>query len=365
MGIREDHSRFRDIIRGRIRQNFKKYVTQGEMIGRREKEFVKIPVPQIEIPKFKYGPKQSGGVGQGKGQAGDGVEAEQAPGAGQAGDSPGEHMVEVDISFEELADILGEELQLPRIQPKGNRTIDSSTNKYTGRAPVGPESLRHFKWSYKEALKREIASGTYNPKEPLIVPIRRDMRYRSFRKTTRPQANAVVIYMMDVSGSMGDEQKEIVRLESFWINTWLKRNYKGLDTRFIIHDAAAKEVDEKTFFSTSESGGTLISSAYKLCKKMVEEEYPFTDWNIYPFHFSDGDNWSGEDTRLCVKMLKEFFLPNVNMFGYGQVESKYGSGQFLKDLEKSFTDDDRLVMSKIDNREKIMQSIKEFLGKGR
>jgi uncharacterized sporulation protein YeaH/YhbH (DUF444 family) len=178
-------------------------------------------------------------------------------------------------------------------------------------------------------------------------------------------ANAVVIYMMDVSGSMGEEQKEIVRLESFWINTWLKKHYKGLETRFIIHDASAKEVDEKTFFSTSESGGTLISSAYKLCQEIIEKDYPPSDWNIYPFHFSDGDNWSGEDTRLCMRLLSEFFLPNVNMFGYGQVESKYGSGQFLKDLEREFPNEEQLVVSKIENRDKILSSIKDFLGKGK
>lgn len=365
MGIREDHSRFRDIVRGRIKQNFRKYVTHSEMIGKRENDYVKIPIPSIEVPRFKYGPKQSGGVGQGQGQSGDAVDGEQQPGQGQAGDTPGEHMLEADVSLEELADILGEELQLPRIQPKGNKSVDTKTTRYTGRAPVGPDSLRHFKASYKEALKRSISAGTYNSKDPIVVPIRRDMRYRSYRTSVKPQANAVVIYMMDVSGSMGDEQKEIVRLESFWINTWLRRNYKGLETRFIIHDAAAKEVDEKTFFSTSESGGTLISSAYKLCKKIIDEEYPLNEWNVYPFHFSDGDNWSGEDTRLCIKLLKEYFLPNVNMFGYGQVESKYGSGQFLKDLEKGFPDDDRLVISRIENRDKIVHSIKDFLGKGR
>jgi uncharacterized sporulation protein YeaH/YhbH (DUF444 family) len=127
----------------------------------------------------------------------------------------------------------------------------------------------------------------------------------------------------------------------------------------------AKEVDENTFFSTSESGGTLISSAYKLCQRIIEEDYPPNEWNVYPFHFSDGDNWSGEDTRLCVKMLKDFFLPKVNQFGYGQVESKYGSGQFLKDLEKAFPAEDRLVMSRIENKERILGSIKDFLGKGR
>lgn len=365
MAIREDHRRFRDIVRGRIKENFKKYVTHGEMIGKRENDFVKIPIPSIDVPRFKYGPKQSGGVGQGQGQAGDQVDGEQQQGAGQAGDTPGEHVLEVDVTFEELADILGEELALPRIMPKGQKAIETKMTRYTGRALVGPESLRHFRASYKEALKRSISAGTYDPNDPIVVPIRRDLRYRSYRTAVKPQANAVVIYMMDVSGSMGDEQKEIVRLESFWINTWLRRNYKGLETRFIIHDAAAKEVDEKTFFSTSESGGTLISSAYKLCKKIIDEEYPLREWNIYPFHFSDGDNWSGEDTRLCVKLLKEYFLPSVNMFGYGQVESKYGSGQFLKDLEKSFPDDQRLVISRIENREKIIQSIKDFLGKGR
>lgn len=365
MGIREDHNRFRDIVKGRIKQNFKKYVTHGEMIGRREKEYVKIPIPSIDLPRFKYGPKQSGGVGQGQGQAGDAVDGDQAPGQGKAGENPGEHVLEADISLEELADILGQELELPRIQPKGNKRVDSFTTKYTGRAPIGPENLRHFKTSYKEALKRNIASGTYDPEDPLIVPIRRDMRYRTFKKVAKPAANAVVIYMMDVSGSMGEEQKEIVRLESFWINTWLQRNYKGLETRFIIHDAAAKEVDEKTFFATSESGGTLISSAYKLCKAMIEKDYPPSDWNIYPFHFSDGDNWSGEDTKLCIQLLKDYFLPNVNQFGYGQVESKYGSGQFLKDLEKAFPEDEGLVISRIENKDRIIGSIKDFLGKGR
>lgn len=363
--ILADHNRFKEIVRGRIKKDFKKYVTQSEMIGKQENEFVKIPVTSIDLPKFRYGPKQQGGVGQGQGEAGDNIDGEQAPGQGAAGNNPGEHVLEVDISLEELADILGEELELPRIEPKGHKNTQATSLKYSGRGPIGPDSLRHFKASYKEALKRSLASGTYDPQKPVIVPIRRDFRYRTYREVKKPLANAVVIYMMDVSGSMGDEQKEIVRLESFWINTWLKRNYKGLETRFIIHDAAAKEVDEKTFFSTSESGGTLISSAYKLCQKVIEADYPKSEWNIYPFHFSDGDNWSGEDTRLCLKLLKDYFLPSVNMFGYGQVESKYGSGQFMKDLEKEFSGDERLVMSKIENRDKIMSSIKDFLGKGR
>ncbi len=334
MSIKEDHNRFRDIIKGRIKEDLRKYVSQGEMIGKREKDFVKIPLPQIDIPNFRYGPKQQGGVGQGEGKPGDAM-GEPQPGQGQAGDQPGDHLLEVELSIDELAEILGEKLALPRIQPKGMKQIETTKNRYSGLAPVGPQGLRHFRSSYKKALQRSISSKTYNPKNPIIVPIKEDFRYRTVKTVKKPMTKAVVIYMMDVSGSMGDEQKEIVRMESFWINAWLKKHYKGLETRFIIHDAAAKEVDEDTFFKTSESGGTLISSAYKLAQQMIEKDYPVHEWNIYPFHFSDGDNWSGEDTRLCIRLLREFFNPNCNVFCYGQVESKYGSGQFLKTCKKN------------------------------
>ena len=80
--------------------------------------------------------------------------------------------------------------------------------------------------------------------------------------------------MMDVSGSMTDEQKEIVRIEAFWIDTWIKAHYKGVETVYIIHDAAAQEVDEHTFYHTRESGGTKISSAYELADKIITTRYP-------------------------------------------------------------------------------------------
>jgi uncharacterized sporulation protein YeaH/YhbH (DUF444 family) len=138
-----------------------------------------------------------------------------------------------------------------------------------------------------------------------VVPTREDKRYRSWRTTPMPQSNAVMIFIMDVSGSMGDEQKEIVRIASFWLDTWLRSQYEGLESRFIIHDAAAHAVDRDTFFRTRESGGTMISSAYKLCAKMIDDEFPPSEWNIYPFQFSDGDNWSADDTSLCMEVSEE------------------------------------------------------------
>src|SRR5512139_4138768 len=326
-----DHGRFRQIIRGKIKQNLRKYISQGEMIAKKGKDTVAIPLPQVEIPHFKHGDKQQGGVGQGDGDVGDslGGDGEDGPGKGQAGDRPGDHLMDVEVSLQELAEIMGEELELPRIQPKGTEKIVAWKDKYSGIRTTGPESLRHFRRTFKQAIRRQIAMGTYDPKNPIIIPIKDDKRYRSWRKEPLPQSNAVIIYMMDVSGSMGDEQKEIVRIESFWIDTWLRSQYKHIESRYIIHDAVAYEVDQKTFYSTRESGGTKISSAYKLCQEILERHYPASDWNVYPFHFSDGDNWGGGDTKECIRILREDILERVNQFAYGQVESPYGSGQFI------------------------------------
>ncbi len=367
--IDQDHSRFRGIVRGKIRENLKKYIAQGELIGRKGKDQVTIPIPHIDIPHFTYGQKQGGGAGQGEGDPGDpmgGDPQEGEEGSGKkAGEGAGEHSLEVDVTLDELADILGEELQLPNIEDKGKSRIISEKDRYTGIRRVGPESLRHFKRTYREALRRQISMGNYSAERPMIVPIPDDKRYRSWKTQAEPVANAVIIYMMDVSGSMGDEQKEIVRIESFWLDAWLQKQYKGLESRFIIHDAVAREVDRETFFHTRESGGTMISSAYRLCATLIDNHYPADEWNIYPFHFSDGDNWSMDDTLLCVDIMKQHLLPRVNMFAYGQVESPYGSGQFIKDLREHFVADDRVVMSEIRDRDAIVGSIKEFLGRGK
>lgn len=363
--IDRDHSRFRDIVRGRIREGLRDYISHGEMIGKKGKDLVSIPIPQIDIPRFVFSGQKQGGVGQGEGRPGDPLDAgEGEDGAGKAGQGEGEHILEVDISLDELAEILGQELSLPDIQDKGKSRIQTSRDRYTGIRRVGPESLRHFKRTYKEALRRSIASGTYSRDLPIVIPQKEDKRYRSWKVEQTPEANAVIIYMMDVSGSMGDEQKEIVRIESFWLDTWLRRQYDGIENRYIIHDAAAREVDQETFFRTRESGGTMISSAYKLAGEIISNHYPVDEWNIYLFHFSDGDNWSSEDTSLCMNLLRGQLLPVANMFAYGQVHSPYGSGQFIKDLRQNFPDERKLVLSQIADRDAIVESIKEFLGEG-
>jgi len=365
--IEKDHARFREIVRGKVREDLRKYISRGELIGKAGKDVVSIPVPQIELPRFQLSGRGEGGVGQGDGKEGEalGVDAGEGEGRGGAGDQPGEHILEVEFTIEELAEILGEELGLPRIKPKGSDQILTRKVRFTGIYRVGPRSLRHFRRTYKQALKRTVASGLYDPENPVVIPLQEDFRYRSWKEAPAPQAKAVVIYMMDVSGSMGDEQKEIVRITCFWLDTWLRAHYKNISCRYITHDATAREVDKDTFFRTKEAGGTMISSAYKLCAEMIEKEYSPAEWNIYAFHFSDGDNWSSDDSLLAIDIVKKSLLPALNQFAYGQVKSPYGSGQFLRDLRDNLGDEEAVVTTEIDGKEQILDAIKVFLQKGR
>jgi uncharacterized sporulation protein YeaH/YhbH (DUF444 family) len=361
--IDADAARFRSIVRGKIKEHLKGYISNGEMIGKKGRDLVSIPLPQITLPQFRYGPRDTGGVGQGEGDLGQGLGGD-GDAKGKAGNGAGNHILEVDVSLDELAALLGEELELPKIEPKGKKNITQTVDKYTGIATTGPESLRHFKRTYKQALRRQVLSGEYNALDPKIVPYREDTRYRSWSPETKPEANAAILYAMDVSGSMGDEQKELVCITAFWIDTWLRSQYKDITRAYIIHDSGAREVDEHTFYHTREGGGTKISAAYKALNALIDERFSPSEWNIYCFHFSDGDNWE-EDNNICTTLLKEELLPKVNQFSYGQVSSYWGSGQFLGELSNSLGEDERVVTAEIGEREEILGAIKSFLGKGR
>jgi len=361
LSIEQDASRFRQIVRGQIKRNLRKYMSNGELIGRQGKDLVSIPVPQIELPQFRFGNGQ-GGVGQGPGDVGTPLgPARPGNGHGPAGDQPGDHILEVELTLQELVELLGDELGLPRIQPKSKNQVEGEVTRYTGLRRIGPEGLRHFKRTYREALKRQMISGTYNYARPAIVPIRDDKRYRSWKTYPRPESNAVILYMMDVSGSMTQRKKELVRLTAFWIDSWLKVHYPNLVTRYIVHDAAAHEVDAHTFFHVRESGGTRISSAYEMCRDIIRKDYPVEEWNLYAFHFSDGENFGDEDDRRCADLLQHELLPQMNLFCYGQVQS--GGGRLFWDTLTTVPDE-KLAAAKINDDEDIYAAIKTFLGKG-
>ncbi|MDG1050809.1 MAG: DUF444 family protein [Planctomycetota bacterium] len=362
-----DRARFKEVVRGRIREDLQRYLASTELIGKRGDRAVSVPVPSVELPRFRFGANE-GGVGQGPGEVGDAADGSHGDadgGAGGAGEQEGAHIMEAEVELEELAAMLGEELGLPNILPRGKDELDATGGQWSGIRSHGPQSLRHFRRTFRRALARTIASGEFDPAHPVVTPIPDDLRYRALRPKPRPESSAVIMHMMDVSGSMGREQKDIVRIEAFWIDTWLRSQYRNLEVVYIVHDAGAKVVDKETFFHLRESGGTKISSAYELCLDLIKERYHPDDYNIYPFHYSDGDNWSARDTERCVTLVRDELLPRVNQFCYGQVKSAYGSGQFKHDLDAAFQEECGLVTAGVDDRGGIPGAIKAFLGQGR
>ena len=163
MKIEQDHGRFREIVRGRIKKELRRYISRGELIGKQGDRLVSIPVPSVDLPNFRFG-DNSGGVGQGEGDPGTPIDGEEG-GGGQAGNAPGAHILEVEVTLEELAQMLGEELALPRIEPRGKRSVVSRRDKYRSVRRTGPESLSHFKRTYRKALRRQLASGKLRSRE--------------------------------------------------------------------------------------------------------------------------------------------------------------------------------------------------------
>lgn len=375
LGIERDEQRFRDIVKGKVREDLGKYMSSDELIHSKNGDKVRIPIPHIDTPRFKHGSDQDGGVGQGEGEVGDsigkkGQKPGEEPGEG-AGEGKGNHRYE-EFSLDELAQLMAEVLQLPRIEPKGNKSIQTEDDKYNSIAKQGPPGQKHMRRTLKQALLRQISSGEYDPDDPNITVIKEDERYRSPTLKPKPQSNAAIIYVMDVSGSMESGQKDVARLVSFWIDVWLRSQYEGIETIFIIHDEEAKEVNRDEFFTTSASGGTKISSAYDQILKVMDR-FPPEEWNLYLFQFSDGDNWPREDDEKCAKLLKEKILPNFNQVAYGQIPSQNGGYPskeynakrgFYQVLDEAFKSEKKMVVGPIYDKSEVLPIIKKFFEKG-
>ena len=357
--IERDHGRFSDIVRKETKKNMKEYISHHEILIPRGQKTYAIPIPRINIPKFVYGRKNVGGVGMGDGEIGQSISGSEGMGSG-AGDDSADHPIEVEASLEELSKMLAEELELPNLKNKGKQNIPFLSKKYRGIAKTGPQSLIHRKRSIKEALKHAISEGTFVPGEAL--PLRKeDRRYRAPKHILMPDLKAVVFYIMDVSGSMGQPQILLVRNLAFWIDTYLTGQYPQIVNKYILHDSRAWETDKDSFYHTSGSGGTKLSSGIVLSKGMIETEFSPLEWNTYLFHFSDGDNLK-EDDELSIEQLR-IIKQYINQYAFARVKSE-AMGDFHEILEANFGDDENIVTAVLNERDDCYDILKIFLGKG-
>ena len=331
--ITGDSARFKRLVKGHVRkkENLQRYISRDELIGKQGNEKIRIPVPVINIPRFKYGIWDVGGVGQGEGEEGDllfdsdtGSEKEGSNGPDQ------EDLMNVDITVGELEELLLEELGLPYLEPKGDHTIHTQKSVYKSIAEQGVR--RNFKRTYKEALKRTSATGEYKPGDP-VIPVRRDFRYYAPSYQPEAQSSAVLIYMLDVSGSMGEEERRLCRMTNSWLQRIIGRYYQNIEERFIVHTTNAYEVEGPVFYGTRLAGGTQASSAFQKSIEIIQKNYPPEEWNIYLFYYSDGGNFE-EDNDKAMALLGNMLLPAVNTFCYG--ECSKGQELFMYEMGKRF-----------------------------
>lgn len=167
--------------------------------------------------------------------------------------------------------------------------------------------------------------------------------------------------------SMGEFKKYIARSFYFWMVRFLKTKYDHVQIVFISHHTEAKEVTEEQFFTQGESGGTVVSSAYRLALDVIGERFPARDWNVYPFHFSDGDNYYSDNDE-AVRLADEL-IATCNLFGYGEIgeegASSYrrSSGALLSIFKDRLKNQGRFVGVRIDDKEEVYPALKEFFGK--
>lgn len=169
------------------------------------------------------------------------------------------------------------------------------------------------------------------------------------RDDSRNVAKTALIYIMDVSGSVSDEMKEMARVQNYFLDTHLMHQYglvaaelahekyddkkhfgSGVSRRYIVHTDGAQEASEEEFYTTGQSGGTRISSGFELAKEMIEKDYPTSDWNVYVFYQGDGDNIGGDNDK-SIGLMKGFLDQGVNMIGYTHLAPLWRGGSSSSD----------------------------------
>lgn len=352
-----DQERHNQKVKEAIKGDLQHIISDEAIITSDGKKIVKVPIRGLDLPRFRFNTGGNQGIGQGEGKDGNG-QGQQGPGKGrQAGDQPGIDYYEAEITIDELAEMLFEDFQLPNLQPKTSEKLTEETYRFNEISKKGLMPNLDKKRTIIQNLRRNAMGGE---RHPTFHGVRDDdMRYRIWTPDIQKHTNAVIIAMRDVSGSMGEFEKYITRTFYFWMERFLRTKYKEVDIRFLTHHTEAREVDEEKFFKLGESGGTKVSSAYQLALDIMKKDYDPSAWNVYPFHFSDGDNWGDVDNRKCVELVTQI-LERSNLFGYGEIrEGAIRSSSTLMNAFQSITDN-RFTPVLITDKKDVYLALKKF-----
>jgi uncharacterized protein len=390
-----DRARHRQKVRESIRENIADIIAEESIIGKDRDRVIKVPLRGIKEYRFIYG-ENAPGAGQGEGDTRPGQvvgktgKDGQGKGDGQAGDRPGIDYYETDVTLDELIEIMFEDLELPNLERRALRQIPSDRSfKRKGYRHVGIRIRLDKRRTARQRVMRILAARHRHQAERALeaaeaaelesdidgaeeeeAPERRfpfhqdDLRYRHVETDTKEESNAVVMCIMDTSGSMDTMKKYLARSFFFMLYQFIATRYRNVEIVFIAHHTEAREVTEEEFFHKGEAGGTFISSGYLKALEIINERYHPSLWNIYAFHCSDGDNFDS-DNPAALKSAKEL-SDLCNLFGYGEIKplgSRYYESSMLNVFRRLEAPNFHSVL--IERKEDIWPSFKAFLAKDR
>ncbi len=364
----EDRRRHRQLVEKSIKENLGDILSEESIIGETKNKKYKIPIRGIKEYQFIYGSNDKGvTTGTGEERRGDRISSDKrkAIGNNKAGNQEGKDIYETEITLEELMDYIVEDLDLPNLDRKkySEIIVESSSRKrgyqnYGIRPRIAKKRTVMSKIARKQGKKRVLLELGKSP-EIERFPFREDdLKYYKVKKQPRKESNAVMIFIMDVSGSMDNTKKYLARSFFFVLSRFLRRKYNNIAFEFISHTTIAKNVTEYEFFHKGESGGTYISSGVNMAIDLIKEKYNPGMWNIYPFYASDGDNWS-EDNKKAINAVNEISGLS-NMFGYIELlPSAYSTtmfSRFKKEISKK-----NFVSVVVKEKKDLWNSIKYML----
>lgn len=367
-----DRQRHRQKVRESIRENIADLIAEESIIGKDKDKIIKVPIRGMKEYRFIYG-ENTPGVGQGDGNSqpgqviGKGDAEGKGKGQDQAGDQPGVDYYETDVTLEELVTIMFEDLELPDMERKALREVMSERlSKRKGYRKAGIRIRLDKKRTAVARIKRRLAvqnnAGEEWDEEERFPFHQKDMIYRHTVEDIRPESNAVVVCIMDTSGSMDTMKKYLARSFFFMLYQFVSTKYRNVEIVFVAHHTEGREVTEEEFFYKGESGGTFISSGYNKALEIIQERYHPTLWNVYAFHCSDGDNFES-DNPAAIKAAKEL-CEVCNLFGYGEIKplgSRYYESSMLNIFRRLEADNFQTVL--IERKEDIWPSFKAFLAR--
>lgn len=367
----EDRRRHRQLVEKSIKENLGDILSEESIIGEGKNKKYKIPIRGIKEYQFVYGKNSKGVVsGTGEEKRGDKLiegKPKAGNGKGGAGNNEGEDIYETEITLEELLDYIVEDLELPNLDKKKySEIVVQSTGKKRGyqRYGINPRLAKKktvmCKIARKQGKKRALRESG-SSEDLTRFPFREeDLRYYRVKQKPKRESNAVMIFIMDVSGSMDSTKKFLARSFFFVISKFLRRKYDNIAFEFISHTTVAKRVDEYEFFHKAESGGTYISSGLCMALDIIQKEYPPSMWNIYPLYASDGDNWA-EDNEKAMEAVKKLCKIS-NMFGYAELlPSTYSTTMFYRFGKE--INENNFVPVIVKEKKDLWEALKEMLSK--